>query len=65
MYNDGAKRIACATAADHRRLFGKSTSMKPTGACTVSSRLKDQKRDDGWSLYHLSRLDVFFETQTK
>jgi hypothetical protein len=65
MYNDGAKMITCATAADHRTLFGKSTSMKPTGACTVSSRLTDQKRDDGWSLHRLSRLDVFFEAQTR
>jgi hypothetical protein len=65
VYNDGVNHFTCATAANHRSLFGKSSYMKPTGACVVSSRLTDHTRDNGWSIDRYRTLDAYFAVRQK
>jgi hypothetical protein len=46
VYDVGGKETVCATVRNRRRLFRKSLTVKPTGACTVTSRLNNQKASE-------------------
>jgi hypothetical protein len=61
IYADGAKRTVCATVRERKILLWKSVSLKPTGACTVTSSVTDHSADDGWNVSHPPTTDAFLE----
>jgi len=62
-YDAHGKRVTCATVSNHKLLFWRHVSVRPTGACTVSSQLTSYAEDSGWSIHRFRALDTFFESQ--
>lgn len=59
VYQQRGNSVVCATAAKRWTVFGKITYMKPTGVCSIASRLADHLSDDGWRVDRIRTLDTF------
>jgi hypothetical protein len=65
VYEDGSKTVTCATAAKHWTLFGRTTTMKATGACKVTARVTEHRWDNGWRTESVRTLDTYLEIKDR
>jgi hypothetical protein len=63
VYDANGKRTVCAKLQPKRLLFWKSFYAVPTGSCTVTSSVVEQRKDNGWVISRFRRLDTYLEVR--
>jgi hypothetical protein len=61
VYDANGKRTVCAILQHKRVLFWNASYAAPTGSCTVTSKVIEQREDDGWGISHFRTLDTYLE----
>ena len=63
IYDADGKRTVCATVNERKVLFWRTSEVKPTGSCTVTSGVAEHAEDNGWSIDHNSTVDTYLEVR--